>query len=59
VRHLYVVGNYLDHRYLLGVEYLVALQNLDELNQDAVLTCQVVHQLRLQLFVVDAELRYL
>jgi hypothetical protein len=59
VRHLYVVGNYLDHQYLLDVEYLVALQNLDELNQDVVLTFQLVHQLHLLLFVVDEELRYL
>jgi hypothetical protein len=59
VRHLFVVGNYLDHPYLLDVEYLVALQNLDELNQDAVLTFQLVHQLHLLLFVVDEELRYL
>ena len=62
MRPLYVVGNYLDHQYLLDVAYLVALQNLDELNQDAVLTFQLVHLLHLLhllLFVVDEELRYL
>ncbi len=46
-RHLCVVGNYLDHLYLLGAEYLVALQNQVEPNQVVVLTFQVVHLLHL------------
>jgi hypothetical protein len=59
VRHLYVVGNYLDRRFLQDVVYLVALQNQDVLNQDVVLTFQDVHLLHQLLVVVDEELRYL
>jgi hypothetical protein len=58
VHHPYVVGNFLDHQYLLDVEYLDALQNRDELNQDVVLTFQLVHLVRLLDVVVDAELRH-
>ena len=54
----YVVGNYLDRQCLPDVEYLDALQNLDELIQDAVLTFQYVHLLHLLVVVVDAEQRY-
>jgi hypothetical protein len=57
-RHLYVVGNYLDRRFLLDVVYLVALQNQDEQNQDAVLTFQVVHLLHLLVVVADEVLRH-
>jgi hypothetical protein len=59
VRHLYVVGNYLDRRFLQDVACLVALQNQDVLNQDVVLTFQDVHLLHQLLVVVDEELRYL
>jgi hypothetical protein len=59
VRHRYVVGNYLDRRFLQDVEYLVALQNQDVLNQDAVLTFQDVHLLHQLVVVVDEELRHL
>jgi hypothetical protein len=45
VRHQYAVGNYLDRLYLQDVVYLVALQNQDAQNQDAVLTFQDAHQL--------------
>ena len=58
VRHLCVVGNYLDHLYLQDVEYLVALQNQDALNQDVVLTFQVVHRLYLRDVVVGVELHH-
>jgi hypothetical protein len=58
VRHLYVVGNYLDHQCLRDAVYLVALQNQDALNRGAVLTFRVVHQLHQLVFVVDAELRH-
>jgi hypothetical protein len=58
-RHLYVVGNYLDHRCLQDVEYLVALQNQDVLNQDVVLTFQDVHPLHQLIVVVGEELHYL
>jgi hypothetical protein len=59
VHHLYVVGNYLDRRFLQGVEYLVALQNQDVLNQDVVLTFQDVHLLHQLIVVVGEELHYL
>ena len=59
MRHLFVVGNYLDHQCLQDVEYLVALQNQDALIQDAVLTFQVVHQLHQLVVVVDEELHRL
>jgi hypothetical protein len=58
VRHQCVVGNYLDHLYLQDVEHLVALQNQDALNQDAVLTFQDVHQLFLPDVVVGEELHH-
>jgi hypothetical protein len=58
VRHLCVVGNYLDRLCLLGAQYLVALQNQDALNQDVVLTFQVVHRLSLRDVVVGEVLRY-
>jgi hypothetical protein len=58
VRHLCVVGNYLDRLYLLGAQYLVALQNQDALNQDVVLTFQVVHRLYLRDVVVGVELHH-
>jgi hypothetical protein len=58
VRHLYVVGNYLDHQCLRDAVYLVALQNQDALNRGAVLTFRVVHQLHQLVFVVDAELNF-
>jgi hypothetical protein len=57
--HQYVVGNYLDRRFLQGVEYLVELQNQDVLNQDVVLTFQDVHLLHQLVVVVDEELRCL
>jgi hypothetical protein len=57
VRHRYVVGNYLDRRFLQDVECLVALQNQDVLNQDAVLTFRDVHLLHQLVVVVDEELR--
>jgi hypothetical protein len=59
VRHQYVVGNYLDRRCLQDVEYLVALQNQDEQNQDVVLTFQVVHLLHQLVVVADEVLHYL
>jgi hypothetical protein len=59
VRHRYVVGNYLDRRFLQDVECLVALQNQDVLNQDVVLTFQDVHLLHQLVVVVDEELRCL
>jgi hypothetical protein len=59
VRHRYVVGNYLDRRFLQDVEYLVALQNQDVLNQDAVLTFRDVPLLHQLVVVVDEELRHL
>ena len=43
--HQYVVGNYLDRLYLQDVVYLVAPQNQDAQNQDAVLTFQGARQL--------------
>jgi hypothetical protein len=59
VHHLCVVGNYLDRRFLQGVEYLAALQNQDVLNQDVALTFQDVHLLHQLVVVVDEELRRL
>jgi hypothetical protein len=56
--HQYVVGNF-RYQYLLDVVNLVVLQNLDELNLDEDLTCQVVVHLLHQLVVqVDADLRH-
>jgi hypothetical protein len=53
--HLYVVGSF-RYQHLLDVENLVEQQNLDELNLDADLTCQVVvHQLRQLVVPVDVE----
>ena len=57
MRHQYVVGNYRDHLYLQDVVYLVAPQNQDARNQDAVLTFQGARQLNRQDVVVDVELR--
>jgi hypothetical protein len=71
--HLHVVGNF-QYQHQLDVVNLVGLQNLDELNLDADLTCQVAvhlllvvpadverHQLRMDYFqdAVGVELRYL
>ena len=72
--HQYVVGNF-QYQHLLDVVNLVVLQNLDEPNLDADLTCQVAvhlllvvlvdadlrHQLRMDYFqgAVDVELRHL
>jgi hypothetical protein len=57
--HLYVVGSFRYQR-LLDVVNLVEQQNLDELNLDADLTCQVVvHQLRQLVVLVVADLRHL
>ena len=50
-----VTDNFQDRRYLLVVEYLDALQNQDEQNQDVVLTFRDVHLVHLQVVVVDAE----
>ena len=50
-----VTDNFQDHRYLLVVEYLDALQNQDEQNQDVVLTFRDVHLVHLQVVVVDVE----
>ena len=50
-----VTDNYLDRRYRLDVEYLDALQNQDEQNQDVVLTFRDVHLVHLQVVVVDVE----
>jgi hypothetical protein len=58
-RHLYEVGNCLDHQYLQDVVHLDALQNQDALNQDVVLTFLFVHRLHLLDVVVDVELRHL
>jgi hypothetical protein len=56
--HLCVVGSF-RYQHLLDVENLVEQQNLDELNLDADLTCQVVaHQLRQLVVPVDVELRH-
>jgi hypothetical protein len=57
-RQQYVVGNF-QCQHLLDVVNLVGLQNLDELNLDEDLTCQVeVHQLHQLVGQVDAELRH-
>jgi hypothetical protein len=58
VHHLYAVGNYLDRLYLQDVVYLVAPQNQDAQNQDAVLTFQGARQLNRRDVVVDAEPRF-
>ena len=58
VRHPYVVGNYLDRLFLQDVVYLVALQNQDAQNRDAVPTFQGAHRLNRQDVVVDEELRF-
>ena len=58
MHHQYVVGNYRDHLYLQDVVYLVAPQNQDAQNQDAVLTFQGARQLNRQDVVVDEELRF-
>jgi hypothetical protein len=51
------VGNF-QYQHLLDVVNLVGLQNLDELNLDADLTCLVaVHQLHQLVEPVDVELR--
>ena len=50
-----VTDNFQDRRYLLVVEYLDALQNQDEQNQDAVLTFRDAHLVHLPDVVVDAE----
>jgi hypothetical protein len=56
--HLHEVGNF-QYQHLLDVVNLVALQNLDELNRDEDLTCQVVVHLLHQLVVqVAADLRH-
>ena len=57
-RHQYEVGNF-RYQHLLDVVSLVELQNLDELNLDEDLTCQIVVHLLHQLVVpVDADLRH-
>jgi hypothetical protein len=57
--HLHVVGNF-RFQHLLDVVNLVELQNLDELNLDEDLTCQVAEHLLHRLVVpVDADLRHL
>jgi hypothetical protein len=56
-----VTDNFQDRRYRLDVEYLDALQNQDEQNQDAVLTFRDVHLENLVHrldVVVDVELRH-
>ena len=58
MRHQCVVGNYRDHLFLQDAVYLVAPQNQDAQNQDAVLTFQLARQLNWQDVVVDEELRY-
>jgi hypothetical protein len=50
-----VTDNFQDRQYLQDVEYLDALQNLGEQNQDVVLTFRDVHRVHLQVVVVDAE----
>ncbi len=54
MHHLYAVGNYLDRLYLQDVVCLVAPQNQDAQNQDAVLTFQGARQLNRR-DAVDAE----
>jgi hypothetical protein len=54
----YVVGNF-QYQHLLDVVNLVGLQNLDELNLDEDLTCQVaVNQLHQLVEQADADLRH-
>jgi hypothetical protein len=54
----YVVGNF-QYQHLLDVVNLVGLQNLDELNLDEDLTCQVaVNQLHQLVVQADADLRH-
>ena len=56
--HQFVVGSF-QYQHLLDVVNLVGQQNLDELNLDADLTCQVVvHLLRQLVVLVDADLRH-
>ena len=56
--HQYVVGNF-QYQHLLDVVNLVVLQNLDALNLDEDLTCQVVvHQLHQLVVQVAADLRH-
>ena len=56
--HQFLVGNF-RYQYLLDVVNLDELQNLDELNLDADLTCQVAaHQLHQLVGQVDADLRH-
>ena len=50
-----VTDNFQNRQYLQDVEYLDALQNLGEQNQDVVLTFRDVHRVHLQVVVVDAE----
>jgi hypothetical protein len=58
-RQQYVVGNF-QYQHLLDVVNLVGLQNLDELNLDADLTCQVlVHLLHQLVVLADVERRQL
>jgi hypothetical protein len=60
VHHLCAVDSFQVHPYLLGVEYLVAQQNLDEQILDEVLTFLYVEPLANQLdVVVDAVLHQL
>jgi hypothetical protein len=60
VHHQYVVDSFQFHLYLLDVEHLGVLQNLDEQNLDAHLSfLDEVHQLILLVFVVDVEVRHL
>jgi hypothetical protein len=59
--HLHPLGaidNFRDRRHLQDVVYLVALQNLGELNRDVGLTFQDVHLQHLQDVAVDVELRH-
>ena len=59
LRHLHVVGNF-QFQHLLDVVNLVELQNLDELNLDEDLTCQVAgHQSHQLVVPADADLRHL
>ena len=56
--HQFLVGNF-RYQYLLDVVNLVELQNLDELNLDADLTCQfAAHQLHQLVVQVAADLRH-
>jgi hypothetical protein len=52
------IDNFRDRRHLQDVVYLVALQNLGELNRDVGLTFQDVHLQHLQDVAVDVELRH-